>query len=566
MTLVLGISAYYHDSAVALVKDGKIIFAIEEERLSRIKHDNNFPSRALDFCLEQTNLKPDDIDIIAYYEKPLLKFERIIQTFTETYPHSFPPFYKSLPEQIVKKIKVESTIRNQLNYKKKIVFIPHHLSHASAVYFTSGFRGSPILTVDGVGEYATTCLWKASGNSILPLQTLSFPHSLGLLYSAFTAFLGFRVNEDEYKVMGLSAYGKPKYLPQIKKIIDVKEDGSFRLNLSYFSFRETFQMWNKNFEQLFGKPRQSKQPITQVHKNLAASIQIFIEDVYFKLLNHLYTLSPSANVCISGGVALNALANGKIYKNTPFKNVFIYGPAGDNGAAIGAALYTYYSHSKYANRQSQTNLCLGSSYAKDEIGAILKSFKLPFEYFPEKIDLIKKTARLLSQDKIIGWFNGRMEFGPRALGARSILANPRSKEMKQKVNLVKKREQFRPFAGAILEECVNDYFETPSKKYFAPFMNFCFPVKKEKQAKLAAIVHEDNTCRIQTVGKQNGDFYYLISEFFRLTGTPCLLNTSFNLRGEAIVENPQKAVEDFLSTSLDYLILENFLVISKKLL
>ncbi len=558
--IIIGISAYYHDSAVAVIKDGKIIFAIEEERLSRIKHDYTFPLKALDFCLQQTSLKTSDIDVIAYYEKPLLKFERIIQTFTETYPYSFSPFYKSIPEQLSQKIKVEKTIRNHLNFKKKIFFIPHHLSHASATYFTSGFSSSPILTVDGVGEYTTTCLWRAQGNNITPLKSINFPHSLGLLYSTFTAFLGFKVNEDEYKMMGLSAYGKPNYLSQIKKIIEINSDGSFKLNLNYFSFREEFKMWNSEFELLFGNPRKSNEPVMQKHKDIAYSIQHVTEEIYFKLLNHLSTIVPSNHVCIAGGVALNALANGKIYNNTPFKNVFIYGPSGDNGAAIGAALFAYYSQNKYQHSARQTDLKLGSNYTNEEIRSVLEKPNLSFEYFPKKADLIKKVAKLLSQNKIIGWFNDRMEFGPRALGSRSILANPRDRSMKNKVNLVKKREQFRPFAGAILEEYVADYFEVPAKNYSAPHMNFCFPVKKEKLSEITAIVHEDKTCRIQTVNKSDGDFYDLIKEFHNITGVPCILNTSFNVKGEPIVENPQQAVKDFISSKMDYQVLGEYLL------
>ncbi len=559
--VVLGISAYYHDSAVALIKDGKVIFAIEEERLSRIKHDNSFPKLALARCLIETKLNVEDIDIVAYYEKPLLKFERIIQTFTETYPKSFNPFYKSIPEQLSQKIKVESSIRRELKYTKKIVFVPHHLSHASASYFTSGFTKSPILTIDGVGEYMTTGLWQADGNKITLLKSLNFPHSLGLLYSTFTAFLGFRVNEDEYKVMGLSAFGKPTCLEQIYKIVILNKDGSFSLNMDYFNFRDGFQMWNKNFESIFGRPRSSSEEILKRHKDIAASIQFFTEQVYFKLLNHLSELVPSKHVCIAGGVALNALANGKIYKNTPFEKVFIFGPSGDSGAAIGAALYTFHEFNKSSFVPKQyVSLRFGTEYSNSEVEQILKEKNLDYSYYHNKLSLIKQVAKLLNQDIIVGWFNGKMEFGPRALGNRSILANPKNKSMKIKVNEIKNREQFRPFAGAVLEEFANKYFELPAKKYSAPFMNFCFPVRTEKQSLISAIIHKDKTCRIQTISNADGDFYYLLKEFAKLSGGACLLNTSFNIAGDPIVENVNQATSVLVNSKLKYLVIGNYLI------
>lgn len=559
--IILGISALYHDSAAAIIKDGKVIVALEEERFSRLKHDNNFPEKAIKKCLEIAKISPAQIDAIAYYEKPLLKFERILETFILTYPRSLLPFIKTLPEWLGKKIKVEETIRKYLNYHGKIFFIPHHLSHASSCFYSSRFKEAAILTIDGVGEYQTTGLWLGDETEIKPLKKIDFPHSLGLLYSTFTAFLGFTVNNDEYKMMGLAAYGRPIYVDKIYQLVQVKKDGSFQLNLDYFGFLDSFKMYNKLFEKLFGKSRKKEDPITQYHKDLAASIQKVTEEIYFKILNHLYQLTHCQDLCLSGGVALNSLANGKIYKNTPFKNVYIFGPAGDSGTAVGAALYTYHQIFNKKKRYSITHLYLGTEYNDDEIEKNLISLGLKYRKFDQKDELIKETAKLLSENKIIGWFQGRMEFGPRALGARSILANPYERRMKEWVNKIKKREQFRPFAASVLQEKVADLFEVPERNHFSPFMNFCFLVKKEWQKKIAAIVHADKTCRIQTVNYQdNGDYYLLIKEFYRLTGIPCLLNTSFNLKGEPIVETPEQAIEDFLKTSMDYLIIGKFLL------
>ncbi len=564
--IILGISAYYHDSAACLIKDGEVIVAIEEERFTRIKHDNSFPSRAINFCLEYYRSTIKEIDYVAYYEKPLLKFERILETFIATWPRSLTPFLKGIPEWIDYKIKIEYTIRKKLNFKGKIFFIPHHLSHAAISFFPSPFKEAAILTIDGVGEYQTTGLWYGKKYDIIPLKLINFPHSVGLLYSTFTAFLGFKINEDEYKVMGLAAYGKPVYLKKIYSIIDSKNDGSFRLNLDYFSFRESFRMWSKEFEDLFGKPRKPEEKINQKHADLAASIQKVTEEIYFKILNYLYLLTKVDNLCLSGGVALNALANGKIYQKTPFKNVYIFGAAGDSGAAVGAGLYTYFNVLKHyiSRRKTVTHLYFGSEYSDDEIEVVLKEYKkenkLKYKKLNKENQLITTTARLLKQGRIVGWFQGRMEFGPRALGSRSILARPYPKIMKDRVNEIKKREKFRPFAGSILQEKVYEYFNVPQENHWSPFMTFCFQVKKEKRSEIAAIVHADGSCRIQTVNNDSGLYYDLIKKFYSLTGIPCLLNTSFNLKGEPIVETPKQAIEDFLKTKMDYLVIGDFLL------
>lgn len=557
---ILGISAYYHDSAAVLIKNGKVVTAVEEERYSRIKHDSSFPSKAIEYCLKANNLVIKDIDYISYYEKPLLKFERILETFVNTYPFSVKPFLKGIPEWLTSKIKVEQTIRKKLHYEKKIYFMPHHISHASVAFYPSPFKKAAILTIDGVGEYQTTGLWKGEGTQITLLKRIDFPHSLGLLYSTFTSFLGFRVNEDEYKLMGLAAYGKPIYAFKIKKLIEIKPDGSFKLDLSYFAFREEFSMWNKKFEELFGKPRNPSDSFEKHHKDIAASIQTVTEEVYFKILNHLYKLTNCQNLCVSGGVALNALANGKIYTRTLFKNACIFGAAGDNGAAIGSALYTYHSILNQPIRKNINTLYLGSSYSDKTIETELKKNDLLYKKFKNKQDLITVAVQLLKQGKIIGWFQGRMEFGPRALGSRSILAMPNPKSMKERVNIIKIREQFRPFAGSILQEKIHDYFEVPEKSFLSPFMTFCFHVKEEKRNKLAAIVHIDSTCRIQTVNKNNGIYYDLIKKLYEVTGIPCILNTSFNLKGEPIVEKPEQALKDFLKTEINHLVIGNFII------
>ena len=557
---ILGLSSYYHDSAAALIKNGKVICAAEEERFTRVKHDNSFPINAINFCLKYADINISQINKMAYYEKPLLKFERILETFVETYPKSFLTFIKGIPEWLDYKIKVEKTIKQKTGYKGKIYYIPHHLSHASVAFLASPFKRAAILTIDGVGDCPTTQLWIGEGTKITPLKVINFPHSLGLLYSTFTSFLGFKVNNDEYKVMGLAAYGRPRYVDRIRKTIDLKEDGSFSLNLKYFSFRESFKMWSSKFEEEFGKPRSFDGKITKRDKDLAASVQQVTEEVYFKILNYLYRITKVKNLCIGGGVALNSLANGKIYQNTPFVKIHIFGSAGDSGAALGSALYTYHAMFGNKKRERIKDLYVGGSYNDIEIEDELIKASVKYKKYKTYDKLLKKVASELKKNKIIGWFNGRMELGPRALGARSILANPKNRYMKDKVNKIKRREEFRPFAGSVLQDKVSELFEVPEKNHYSPFMNFCFKVKKDKQYLISAIVHEDKTCRIQTVNKDNGLYYELIKEFYRLTGISCILNTSFNLNKEPIVQNPKQAIEDFIETEIDYLILGNYVV------
>ncbi len=561
---ILGISAYYHDSAAVLAKDGKVICAIEEERFTRIKHDNAFPILAVEWCIKEAKIPIGQIDTIAYYEKPLLKFERTLDMFIQTWPKSLVSFVRNMPELLGEKLSIEKTIRKKLGYKGKIVFVPHHLSHAAAAYYSSPFQSTAVLTIDGVGEYQTTALWHVKNGSFKLLKDIHFPHSLGLFYSTCAAYLGFKVNEDEYKLMGLAAYGKPNYLSRLKKVINVKDDGSFQLNMRYFSFRESTEMWSKLFERLMGKPRGTHDKITDRHADIAKSVQTLTEEVYIRILRHLYTLTGEKNICISGGVALNALANGLIHSKTPFTNSHIFGPAGDSGGAFGAALFCHFERSRkiskpYSGHRSIDSLSLGSHYSDAQIEKVLKKYKLPYAKFSER-ELINHAAKAVAEGKIIGWFQGRCELGPRALGNRSILCRPSPRHMKTKVNVIKIREQFRPFAGSILQNHVDNYFDVPRQNFYAPFMNYCFTVRPEKRKELAAIVHKDNTCRVQTVSPANGLYYKLIHKFYSLTGTPCVLNTSFNLKGEPIVESPEQSIQDFVKTKLDLLYVESYIL------
>lgn len=557
---ILGISAFYHDAAAALIKDGRVIYAAEEERFSRIKHDNQFPSRAIQFCLDAASISIHDVEAVSYYEKPLLKLERILDNFVQTYPYSFNIFMKGISEWLNSKIQVKRTIRQKLDYKGQIFFIPHHTSHASAAFYPSPFELSAIVTIDGVGEYQTTTIWQGDRNKIQLLKSINFPHSLGLLYSTFTAFLGFRVNDDEYKVMGLAAYGQPKYYEAIRRIVDIRDDGSFNLNLKFFYFHKGSRMWSRDFEALFGNPRSENEVVEARHADLAASIQLVTEEIYFKILRHAHKLTGCDSVSIGGGVALNALANGKIYEKTPFKEVYIFGPAGDSVGAIGSALFVYHDIYNKEDRTSIQELSLGSNYAGRITDSLLKLYPLQYKQYPDEDELLKETARLIAQNNVIGWFSGAMEFGPRALGSRSILANPRPQNMKSRVNEIKFREDFRPFGGSILYGKTHDYFILPEKAQSFPFMNFCFQTRPEKREEISAIVHADGTCRIQTVQKKSSRYANLLEHFFELTGSPCLLNTSFNVKGEPIVETPEQAIEDFLTTKMDYLVLENFII------
>lgn len=557
---VLGISSYYHDSAAAIIEDGKVLCAFEEERFSRIKHDNSFPVQAIRNCLEQTNTSVKNLSAIAYYEKPLLKLERILESYVRGYPDSFKYFIETVPDAVGEKLKVEKKIRGETGYKGNIYFVPHHTSHAAFSFLSSPFTNSAILTIDGVGEHETTVLWKGKDGKVVKIKNMAFPNSLGLIYSTFTSFLGFKVNNDEYKMMGLSAYGRPVYCKEILKMINLAEDGSFMVDETYFGYARSSQMWTKKFEDVLGKPRKYGGKITTRDKDVAASIQKVTEDIYFRILKHLYRLVGSENLCLGGGVALNSLANGKIFENTPFKNIFNPGATSDSGCAIGCALYIYHKNCKNPKRRKLGSLRLGNFYTSEYVETLLKFKNEKYTKFESSERLVNTVADLVTKGKIVGIFEGKMEFGPRALGGRSIIANPKERKMKDRVNLIKRRESFRPFAASVLEEKITDLFEIPTTSTDFTFMNFCLKTKKDKENLISAVVHRDKTCRIQTVRPSDGFYYEIIKSFYQRTGIPCVLNTSFNVDGEPIVESPAQAIDDFHMNPIDYLVVENFLI------
>lgn len=558
--IILGISCFYHDSSVCLIKDGEIISAVQEERFSRIKHDWRFPEKAIKYSLQDASVEPQDIEAIVFYEKPFLKFERILETFLSVAPRGYLSFIDIMPSWLKKKLWIPVIIEKELNYKGKILFSQHHLSHAASSFFLSPFEESAILTIDGVGEWATASYGYGKGNRIYLQKEMRFPDSLGLLYSTFTAYLGFEVNDGEYKVMGMAPYGNPVYYSEIKeKLLQINHDGSIKLNMDYFSFQYGKKMFNKRFEKLFGlRARKKDEPLEQKHFDIAASIQKIIEDVILKMAFHVYKETKMKNLCLAGGVSLNCVANSRILNEGPFENIFIQPASGDAGGAIGAAYVAYHHYFNQKDRHPLKSLYLGPSFTEKQI---IDSF-LKYNVEHKKLnieDLIQITAKLLSEGKVIGWFQGRMEFGPRALGNRSILADPRRPEMKDIVNKrVKFRETYRPFAPSVTFEDIDKYFEI---KIESPYMLF---VAKVKSDKIPAVTHVDNTARLQTLKRQDNPLFYdLLKAFEKITGIPVLLNTSFNLKGEPIVCTPEDAVKTFLKSGLDYLIIGNFIA-SKK--
>lgn len=555
---ILGISCFYHDSAACLVKDGQIVAAAEEERFSRIKHDNNFPHQAVKYCLEKAGIKSRDLSYVAFYEKPFLKFERIMYSSLSTFPYTLSFFLKSVPAWIKEKLWMAPLVKKELNYKGDVLFIDHHLSHAASSFLVSPFEKSAILTLDAVGEWTTSAYGFGQNSSIVLEEEINFPHSLGMFYSAFTYHLGFEVMEGEYKVMGLASYGKPRYINEIKKVIKIFPDGSFQLDLNYFAFHIGERMTNKNFDKLFGKPRLKDGPVTSYHEDLACSLQAVTEEIILKICHNLYKKTKTENLCMAGGVALNCVANGRIIKETPFKNIFIQPAAGDAGGALGVAFYIY--NTLLGNKRSyiMNHAYLGPDYSEEEIENFLKRKKIKYKKFDEK-ELIKKTARLLKENKVIGWFCGRMEFGPRALGHRSILANASNPDMKEIINIkIKHREPFRPFAPSVLEEKSSEYFNLNCP---SPFMLLVANVRPLKKKLLPAITHVDGTARVQSVNKvDNGKYYELIKEYAKLSDVPVILNTSFNVRGEPIVCSPKDAYNCFIKTDIDFLVLENYLI------
>ncbi|MHA7733145.1 carbamoyltransferase family protein [Nitrosopumilus sp. S6] len=562
----LGISCYYHDSAAALLHNGHVIAAVEEERFTRKKFDDGFPKKAIDWCLDEAKIKPNQIDSIAFYDKPILKFERLLDNYIAVAPRGLYSFLDTIPKWLHKRLWIKNEIKKSLpEFKGEILFPEHHLSHAAHAYYTSPFKEAAILTIDGVGEWSTTSFGFAKNNSIKITSDIRWPHSLGLFYSAFTYFLGFKVNEGEYKLMGLSSYGTPKYYDLIlDNLIDVKDDGSFKLNMKYFGFTYDKVMTNKKFAELFGiLPKTKNEETKQIHFDIGASAQKVLEDVILKMANHVYSETKLKNLCLGGGVALNGVSNYLLLKNGPFDHIHVPPSPGDAGSAVGCAQYLY--HVFHNNPRIiendpdaliRENVYVGPSFDNDQILKFLNSKNIQYEYLERK-SLLEKTAQLISEGKIVGWYQDKMEWGPRALGCRSILADPRKAEMKDILNAkIKHRESFRPFAPSILEEHAFEYFDidVPS-----PYMLMVAPVKKPEI--IPAVTHVDGTGRLQTVSKNSNPLYYdLISEFFKITGVPVIINTSMNVMGEPIVNTPEQAYQMIVKTDMDCIVMGNYLV------
>ena len=594
---ILGISAFYHDSAAALVTDGEVVAAAQEERFSRKKHDARFPAQAVRYCLESQGLTLAEIDSVVYYEKPLLTFERLLETYLGAAPRGGRSFIAAMQVWLKEKLFLKTELKKQLRAVAEAMavakgqdasaelperlFSEHHLSHAGAAFYPSPFETAAVLCMDGVGEWATTSAWIGNGKSIELLWEISFPHSLGLLYSAFTYYCGFKVNSGEYKLMGLAPYGEPKYVNKIKdNLIDIKNDGTFRLDISYFKYHRGFRMTGRKFHQLFGRPpRKGETELTQFHMDLAASIQVVTEEIVLKLARSLRQETGIKNLCLAGGVALNCVANGKLLQEKIFDDIWIQPASGDAGSALGAALVGWHQHqdqARHVNKNdSMKGTYLGPEFSNEEITQYLNQINAPFHTHNDP-ELFERLATELEKGLVVGWFNGPMEFGPRSLGARSILGDPRNQKMQSVMNLkIKYRESFRPFAPSILEEEVSNQFEMNSN---SPYMLLVAPVKKElckqmteeenklfgieklniPRSSLPAITHVDYSARVQTVNSRTNPRYYnLISAFNQKTGCPTLVNTSFNVRGEPIVCTPQDAYRCFMRTEMDVLVLQN---------
>ncbi|MDH5560360.1 MAG: carbamoyltransferase [Deltaproteobacteria bacterium] len=589
---ILGISAYYHDSAACLLFNGKIIAAAQEERFSRKKHDPRFPENAVKYCLKEAGIKISEIKYIVFYDKPFLTFERLLETYLSYAPRGAKSFLESMPVWLKQKLHMRKEIINCINelgesdtFQGDLLFSEHHESHASSAFFPSPYEEAAILTLDGVGEWTTTSYGVGRGNTIEFLNEIHFPHSLGLLYSAFTYYTGFKVNSGEYKVMGLAPYGEPKYVDLIlKELVDVKDDGSFRLNMEYFNYCSGLTMTSKKFHKLFGsEPRKPETKLTQREMDLARSVQDVTEYIVLKIARHIAKTTKMENLCLAGGVALNCVANGKILEEGIFKNIWIQPAAGDAGGCIGAALAVWHrmlGNKRFVNNKEdlQSGSYLGPEYEDEEIEAYLKENNVPFKRYSEH-EISIKGAEILASEKVVGWFSGRMEFGPRALGGRSIIGDARSLTMQSTMNLkIKFRESFRPFAPSVLREKTSEYFELDTE---SPYMLLVAPVKKNKRKEMSddekklfgidklnvcrseipAITHVDYSARIQTVeAKTNPAYYNLIKEFYNKTGCPVIINTSFNVRGEPIVNTLDDAYRCFMRTNMDYLVLGNFIL------
>jgi carbamoyltransferase len=589
MTAILGVSAFYHDSAAALVVDGRIVAAAQEERFTRKKHDHNFPTRAIEYCLREGGLEAAELDYVGFYDKPFLKFERLLETYLSYAPGGFPSFLKAMPLWLQQKLHLPREISRGLKgeYKKRYIFTEHHESHAASAFFPSPFNEAAILTLDGVGEWATTSYGVGRGNRIELLGEMRFPHSIGLLYSAFTYFTGFRVNSGEYKLMGLAPYGEPKYVDLIyDKLIDLKADGSFRMAMEYFDYCHRLKMTSPKFDHLFGgPPRPPEAPITQREMDIAASIQEVTEEIMLRCARHVHQVTGMKNLCLAGGVALNCVGNGRILREGPFEEIWIQPAAGDAGGALGVAQFIWHQlldKPRHVDaRDSQRGSLLGPAYSPNEVKAQLDAAGAHYQEFADEDSLCDHVADLLAHEKVVGWVQGRMEFGPRALGSRSILGDPRSTQMQTVMNVkIKFRESFRPFAPSVLEEFVADYFEMRDHEQ-SPYMLLVAPVQKSRRrtvngeshkmqgldklkinrSEVPAITHVDYSARVQTVdAERHGRYYKLISKFREKTGCPVLINTSFNVRGEPIVASPADAYRCFLATNIDALVVENFVM------
>ena len=594
---ILGISAFYHDSAACLLKDGQIVAAAQEERFTRKKHDASFPYQAAQYCLKEANISPSQIDNVVFYEKPFVKFERLLETYLAFAPKGFTSFAKAMPIWIKDKLfqksalikELKFTLGEEINWGARLLFSEHHLSHAASAFYPSPFESAAILTLDGVGEWTTTSLALGKSNNLKVIKEIHFPHSLGLLYSAFTYYIGFKVNSGEYKVMGLAPYGEPHYADLIlKKLIKLADDGSFQLDMSYFNYATGLTMTNKKFDALFGgPPRKSEAQLTQREMDLAASIQKVTEDIVIKLAKSIAAETGEKNLCLAGGVALNCVTNGILLREQIFDNIWIQPAAGDAGGALGAALSIWYLHHNKervisTERDAMKGAYLGPEFSDDEIETELKALGAVYEKFSYN-DFIDQVAVALSDGKAVGWMQGRMEFGPRALGGRSIIADPRSSIMQKQLNLkVKYRESFRPFAPSVLIEDVKDWFEQDSE---SPYMLLVSAVQKDKRRKMTsdeetlfgidklniprssvpAITHVDYSARIQTVHAETNPLYHaLISKFKEKTGCPLVVNTSFNVRGEPIICTPTDAFNCFMGTELDILAVGNYLLFKKE--
>jgi len=563
---VLGISCYYHDAGAALVKDGMLIAAAEEERFNRKKHYSDFPTLAVAYCLREAGISIEDVDYIGFYEKPLVKFQRIVETVLAQWPLTYWSWVKAMPIWLMTKLRIGTTIQKELGVDKDIHYCQHHCSHAASAFLVSPFEEAAIITADGVGEWATTGWGVGKGSELKLLKEIRFPHSVGLLFSAITAYLGFRVNDAEWKVMGLAPYGKPRYLDKFRQIVDLRDDGSFRLKMKYFAYgHSTTRSFTRAWEDLFGRaqrPRESE--LDDFHADIAHSGQKLVEEIMVRMATHVQKQTGQKNLCIAGGVGLNCVANWRIFQESGFENIFIQPAAGDSGGALGTAFYLYNTVLKNPRTFVMNHSYWGPSFTDDQILEALNQRDLRYEYFDREEDLLNKTAQMIEDGKVIGWFQGRLEFGPRALGARSLVADARNPKMKDIINAkVKFREAFRPFAPSVLKEHAHEYFEMP-EGMDAPFMLLVPKVRQEMHRVLPAVTHEDGTGRVQTVtDEDNGRYYRLIKAFGDRTGVPVVINTSFNVRGEPIVCTPTDAVNTFLNTGIDAVVMGNYVLTEK---